>query len=352
MGGTPERPVRMLLVCRGSAVDGLGHVIRTRAFAERLPASVDVRLVVLGDGVAAPLLEGLDIEWSIARDDRALISHAAAMDPDVVVFDTIPLQDFVFRALAERAATVSLSPIFDHLEDVDLAFSRTRYERDGTASAPNRRYGLDYAILRQGCEQIDTGFYRRGVERDRISLAVSMGGADAPNRTLQVVQGLRDLAAPATFWVLLGEGYDHSYHQLVDAVREDNRHEVILAKTNQSMWTILQNCSLAILAGGVTTYEAVYAGLPSINLFESPGHRFLVRELVEAGAAVDAGVIDRDGMDGMRATVAALEEDRDALLDMHLRSRGMLDGHGADRVVADIAALVSERARRRLRAVA
>ena len=352
MGTAAERPVRMLLVCRGSAADGLGHVIRTRAFAERLPASVDARLVVLGDGVAAPLLDGLDIEWSIARDDRVLISHADAMQPDVVVFDTIPLERFVFRALAGRATTVSLSPIFDHLEDVDIAFNRTRYERHGAAVAENRRYGLDYAILRAGCEQIDTGVYRRNVGRERISIAVSMGGADAPNRTLHVVQGLRDLAAPATFWVLLGEGYDHSYHQLVDAVRQDNRHEVILAKTNQSMWTILQNCSLAILAGGVTTYEAVYAGLPSVNLFESPDHRFLVRELVEAGAAVDGGVVAGDGVDTMRGAVAALEADREALLDMHLRSRGMLDRHGADRVVADIVSFVRDRARREDRSAA
>jgi spore coat polysaccharide biosynthesis predicted glycosyltransferase SpsG len=336
----------MLLACRGSAADGLGHVIRTRAFAERLPAWVDARLVVLGDGVAAPLLEGLDIEWSIARDDRALFSHATAIDPDVVVFDTISLEQYVFDAVAERAVTVSLSPIFDHLESVDLAFNRTRYERDGLAAAANRRYGLDYAILRAGCERIDTGFYRRNVERDRISIAVSMGGADAPNRTLQVIEGLRELTAPATFWVLLGEGYDHSYHQLVDAVRRDNRHEAILAKTNQSMWTILQNSSLAILAGGVTTYEAVYAGLPSVNLFESDDHRFLVRELVEAGAAIDGGLIDGDGVEAMRDAVAMLEADRDSLLDMHLRSRGMLDDHGADRVVGDIVSFVRRRARR------
>jgi spore coat polysaccharide biosynthesis predicted glycosyltransferase SpsG len=343
---TPERPVRMLLACRGSAADGLGHVIRTRAFAERLPAWVDARLVVLGDGVAAPLLEGLEVEWSIARDDRALISHADALKPDVVVFDTIPLEGSVFHALADRAVTVSLSPIFAHLELVDLAFSRTRYERGGLATAPNRRYGLDYAILRAGCERIDTGFYRRNLDRDRISLAVSMGGADAPNRTLQIVEGLRELQAPATFWVLLGEGYDHSYHQLVDALRRDNRHEVILAKTNQSMWTILQNCSLAILAGGVTTYEAVYAGLPSVNMFESPDHRFLVRELVEAGAAVDGGLLDDDGIPTMRDAVASLEADRDRLLDMHLRSRGMLDDHGVDRVVGDIVSYLHSRARR------
>ena len=36
----------------------------------------------------------------------------------------------------------------------------------------------------------------------------------------------------------------------------------ILAKTNRSMWRVLGNCSLAILAGGVTSYEAAFAGCP------------------------------------------------------------------------------------------
>jgi spore coat polysaccharide biosynthesis predicted glycosyltransferase SpsG len=342
---TSRSATRLLLACRASATDGLGHLIRTRALAERIPASVDAELVVIGDALAAPLLEGLGVPAAIVDQDDALLEHAAAMQPEAVVLDMMSLDAAVFSRLADRALTVSLSPVFDHLDAVDLAFNRTRYEAAGLATAPNRRYGLEYAIVRSNVDRIDTGLFRRQLARERLAVAVSMGGADAPNRTLRVLEGLRSLPAPATFWVLLGEGYGHSYHELVDAVRLDRRHEVILAKTNQSMWTILGNCSLAILAGGVTTYEAVYAGLPSINLFTSESHGFLVRELEEAGTALNGGLFDDEGLARLDATVAALGADRDRLFDMHVASRGLLDEHGADRVLGEVLTAVRARSR-------
>ena len=68
------------------------------------------------------------------------------------------------------------------------------------------------------------------------------------------------------------EGYNHSYQSLVDVINRNNRHEIILAKTNRSMWEILSNCNVAILAGGLMLVESIYAGLPSINIFEKEWH--------------------------------------------------------------------------------
>jgi spore coat polysaccharide biosynthesis predicted glycosyltransferase SpsG len=349
MAGARER--RLLFCCRGSTQDGLGHVIRTRAVIDRLPADCHAELVVLGsDRCAAPLLDGLAIPWSIEADDAAVAERARALDPGIVMLDTMTLDAGVFDAVADGRVTVSLSPIFDHLDRVDLTFSRTRYAHDGSVpDAPNRRHGLQYAIVRGDCSRIDTETYERHLAESPMALAISMGGADAANRTLHVLEALRDVAAPMTFWVLLGEGYAHSYNALVEAVKRDHRHEVILAKTNQSMWRILRNCSLAILAGGVTTYEAAYAGLPSINLLDTESHSFLVQELVERGAALIGGAIDAGDGAALRAEVDRLERDRGRLLAMHRACQELIDGRGADRVLDEVfrhAAALSEVAAR------
>ena len=323
-----------LFVCRGSAEDGLGHVIRTRAVAEALPPGTGAEVVAIGDSLAAAMLDGLALPWTVVSADADVAGRSA----EVVVFDTIPLDGAVFDALAPGAVTASLSPIFDHLDRVDLAFNRTRYGESGPASDPRLHYGLEYAIVREACRPIDTAVFEAHLAEDPLSIAITMGGADAPNRTLRVLDALRDVRAPATFWVLLGEGYAHSYRDLVNAVKRDARHEVVLAKTNRSMWRILRNCSLAILAGGVTTYEAARAGLPSVNLMASAGHAFLVRELVEKGAAIDAGVLGDAGLASLRATIDRLEQSRDELLQMHLAAKPLIDGRGAQRVVEAIAA--------------
>lgn len=338
---TASRDLRWLFVCRGSAEDGLGHVIRTRALVERLPAGTAASVVVVGDSLVEALLEGLDVPWTLVTADTGILDHLHALEPDVVVFDSIPLDRAVFNACRSRGFTVSISPIFDHLDDVELAFNRTRYLADGTtAIASNQRYGPEYAIVRPECVVISSDAYARQLNEETLSVAVSMGGADAPNRTLRILDALHGLDAPATFWVLLGEGYGHSYEELVDAVRRDRRHEVILAKTNRSMWRILRNCSVAVLAGGVTTYEAAYAGLPSINVIDREEQRFLIRELVDEGAAVVGGVLDHGGVDELRTTIQQLERERDRLLEMHLNSQRLVDGLGAQRVLSEITRLV------------
>lgn len=333
--------MRWLFVCRGSAEDGLGHVIRTRAVAEALPPGTDAEVVAVGDSLAAAMLDGLELPWSLVAGDSELAGKTAG----VVVFDTIGLDPAVFGALADGATTASLSPIFDHLDRVDLAFNRTRYTEAGPAADPRLRYGLEYAIVREACRPIDTAVFEAHLAEDPLAIAISMGGADAPNRTLRVLDALRDVRAPATFWVLLGEGYAHSYRELVESVKRDRRHEVVLAKTNRSMWRILRNCSLAILAGGVTTYEAARAGLPSVNLMESADHAFLVRELAERGAAIDAGVLDEAGLGNLRAVIDRLESGRDELLGMHLAAKPLVDGDGARRVIDAIAELAAQSSR-------
>jgi spore coat polysaccharide biosynthesis predicted glycosyltransferase SpsG len=170
-----------------------------------------------------------------------------------------------------------------------------------------------------------------------------MGGADAANKTLTVLRALVELNCDTCIWVLLGEGYDHCYNALVETVRGAKRHEVILAKTNRSMWEVMGNCAVAILAGGLTTVEAIYAGLPSLNLFERPEHGEMLEELFDAGICVNAGLFSERALTTLRRTVQNLDLDRRRLLDMRERSRGLLDRHAGRRILAELERLLAER---------
>lgn len=322
-----------LFVCRGSVADGLGHVMRTRAVADASPDALEAELVVIGSEHAERVLEGTAAEVSVVAGEAEAVAIAERSSAQIVVFDLTEISAEAFEAITAGRVSASLSPIFPFLDRVDLAFSRTRYTGTGPQpAAEGRYYGLDYAVVRPECRRIDSAAYARGLEEESISIAISLGGADAPNRTLEVLGELRSLDAPATFWVLLGEGYSHSYNELVESVRRDRRHEIILAKTNRSMWRVLGNCSLAILAGGVTTYEAAFAGLPSINVLATSGDDFLIRELVEAGAAFDAGVLGA-ATDSLVETSLSLAANHERLLASHRASQGLLDGGGAGRIV-------------------
>jgi spore coat polysaccharide biosynthesis predicted glycosyltransferase SpsG len=331
---------RVLVVCRGSSEHGLGHVMRARTVASCLARRLPVDVLAIGDAaVLEPLLRNRGLTFWIELNAAAALPLARRLNPQVVVFDTteFPLHDFL--DLKRETMTVSLSPAFNCQSHVDLLFHRTCHPTPdlvGLGPGVELRKGLGYVVLRETCQKIPEETYVRNLNRGPLAVAISMGGVDATNHTLQLLASISQLPAPLLLWVLLGEGYAHSYQALVDCVNRDTRHEIILAKTTDSLWRVMETCSLAILAGGVTTYESAFACLPSINVLRNEIGPPLVRELVERGVALPAGPPFPAALPQINADLARLEQSRDELLTMHRRAHGLIDGHGAERIAGEI----------------
>ena len=329
---------RILFVCKGSPADGLGHVTRTRAVASAASSIALVRVAVIGSAIAESMLTGAGFDYAIVSDTQAVAELSREFEPDVVVFDLLKVGGSAFGAIAGKAIAASLSPIFDSLERVGVVFHRTSISDPSWAllhNHPEFRMGLKYTVIPENCARIATPTYLGTLARDQLSVAVSLGGADAPNRTLEVVRTLKTCRQRLLLWVLLGEGYAHSYQELVEATRGAT-HEIILAKTNDSMWHILSSCAVAILAGGTTTCQAAFAGLPSVNMLESPDRQYLVQELVDDGACISLGGHLATSLDRLNATIEHLDASRDELMEMHLKSQRLIDGLGADRIAREI----------------
>lgn len=331
---------RALFVCRGSVKDGLGHVTRSRSVAMALGENCTVKMVVIGDDSAENLLSSYNIDFTITPHEEHACRYFEHFNPDVVVFDLIEIGEDFVRRVCESTKTVSLSPIFSAMHLVDVVFHRTRVHGKGwtvDGNGPIVRSGLDYTIISDHCSQVSEAAYKENLNHKTLSVAISMGGADAANKTLAILEKIRDVPDRVLIWVLLGEGYAHSYEDLVRSVR-GSKHEIILAKTNDSMWRILNTCSLVILASGTTTYEAVHAGIPSINTLETEDHYFLIEELVERGSCVYAGYTFVESLNAIRGIITRFCRDRDELNRIHKNTHGLIDGRGASRVADEILA--------------
>lgn len=329
---------RVLFICRGSVRDGLGHVIRSRRVAKVMKSVAQVRMVVIGDESAENLLFNHDLDYTItARDEHALY-HFQHFAPDVVLFDLTKFEPDSVERIASQSLTVSLSPIFNCLGSMDLVFHRTAVQGKDWPTGSGKtelKCGLEYAVIGDHCQRIATEAYRQALAHETLAVAISMGGGDAANKTLAVLERLKGVPERMLFWVLLGEGYAHSYQDLVQCIR-GSKHEIILARTNEAMWRILSMCGLVILASGTTTYEAAYAGLPSVNTLESADQFFLIQELVEKGACAYAGYTFEESLNAVRGIVTRLNGHRNELLAQHERCLGLIDGLGAKRIVEQI----------------
>jgi len=273
---------KILIICKASINDGLGHLIRSATLADYLAENYpDLEIAFL-------LISDLNLSNEISKKiyPVKVIPNDSAIKIDQhfthVILDMLTLDAKIMAILQSQIESIiSISPIFNRLEDCTLLITRTKYTNFDIPKTLSVKAGMEYSIIRKDCEKISSERFQANLKRKSLNIAISMGGTDPENLTLKYLKEFKNFEQDLVFWVLLGEGYEHNYKDLSDIIKENRNHEIILARTNKNMWHILSNCSMAILKGGLTSYETVYAGLPAINVFSHPRHSFLVNELVE-----------------------------------------------------------------------
>ena len=131
--------LRVLFLCRGSLRDGLGHVIRSRTLALEMARRAAVQMIVIGDKYVDALLVGYGLNYQLFFEDTMLLSTLEEFKPHVVVFDMVYFPKPELQAIKKQAMTVSLSPIFNCLDQTDLFFHRTVYNSDDLRFIGGRR---------------------------------------------------------------------------------------------------------------------------------------------------------------------------------------------------------------------
>lgn len=324
--------MKVLFVCKASTEIGLGHLIRARTLAAGLHqlGAVVIDFVLIGEVSLVSLINGY-VQNKVVFADEAEFSLKNTYD--LAFIDMLEMDGATMAEVRNRSAKViCLSPIFNRMGEVDILFSRTSYQPVSNPSPGQVFAGLEYAIIQGDCRKIGAGDYEMTLQSGTFPIAICMGGGDAANKTLQLLKSLKQCAVDATFWVMLGEGYTHSYDELIAEIKSNKRHEIILARTNKSMWQVLRNCAIGIFSGGVTSYEAAYAGLPAINLLDRPEQYFLIRELVEKNACWHFGELREGNLGALNGHIETIHSNHAELMKMHIDAKQLISGDASKHI--------------------
>lgn len=112
--------------------------------------------------------------------------------------------------------------------------------------------------------------------------------------------------------------------------------------TPDGLGPALATAAAAVVAGGVTLYEACAVGTPIVTLAVVPAQRRTTRALAQAGAGIDASGADRGpAIERAAAGVSHLLSHPRAAARLARRARQLVDGDGARRVTRHLLALAS-----------
>lgn len=323
--------MKLVIACRGSLEEGLGHLYRAATFARAASAQHDVTVVARTSADFAHIFEAAGGRLVLAENDADVAGQVVAAGGDVAVLDMVRLDAPAFDRIRERYDTVaSISPVFQHADRTDLFF--TRSNNTAHLNGPVVYSGLDYAIINAHCRPIVDAQFDSALQQAALPVMVSFGGADADNHSRLIVETLSEVRQPLLLWLMLGDGYLHSHDELVDALRHEKHHEIIMARTNRSMWSVAANCAVGILSSGMSTIEAIYAGLPVVSILRAndPAHQLQTdygRMCLDGGGFPDGSFRQVAGL------IEDLAENRDRLRRMRARQRGLIDGKAPQRIL-------------------
>lgn len=321
---------KILLICKASINEGLGHFIRSITLADYLSKKCPdwtIDFLLISDLDLQHKLEAYNFE---VRIQESLTDNSLRSRYDKIILDLLSLSNTEFEYIENYTnKIISISPIFNQMSKCDMLITRTKYLSESYPPSLDIQAGFKYSIIRSDCFKIDSQIYKSNLDKPSFHVAISMGGTDPNNNTLKVLKSLNDLQTPCVFWVMLGEGYGHNYDALTNVINKNKRHEIILAKTNKSMWHIMSNCSLAILTGGITSYEAAYSCLPSINYFEDVNKSYLVKELEENGLCLPICNSTEEIIDNL----VDILENKEHLINIHNRCQSAFNADPIENIV-------------------
>lgn len=312
---------------------GIGHAMKCLSLATAAKQTGDdVHFSVEGDTDVGKLFEEQGASHTITSDHSSVIQN---FDPDIIMVDINYLDSDVVTKYREEAAVVNLAPRGVCKYYADYSFNSAQI-KDVTAPEdfPLKEWyaGPEYAILNPVFVSLRKAIDNEEHVPQRHGVIIQMGGVDQANMTGTVLEKLDfDLFADREFTVVAGPFNSHVDKLQNECKSYDN---VSFVQDPDNFEETVANHQLGVFGTGISTYEAMAVGVPSVNLGLTSFHNRRGEHLEQAELSYYLGRHEQVDQSTLNETVQSLLSDERKM--NQLRKRGMeaVDGRACDRIVS------------------
>ena len=314
---------------------GTGHAMKCLSLATTAKQyGANVHFSVEGDDDIKRLFENHGVSHTITSNHKSVIRD---FDPDIIVIDINYADVDVVTEYRANAVVVNLAPRGSCKYYADYSFNSARIEdtpEPDDSSLKKWYAGPEYAILNPAFVSLRIDIDHSEFVPERNGVIVQMGGVDQDNITKTVVEKLDfDLFADKVFTIVAGPFNPH-----IEELKSKCRgHENIsFLQDPDDFEQIVANHKLGIFGSGISTYEAMAVGVPSINLGLSSFHDYRGEYLEKVELGYYLGRYDQVDQSIINDTVQLLLSDEEELNQLRERAMKAVDGHACDRIVSTL----------------
>ncbi|MBE1555020.1 UDP-2,4-diacetamido-2,4,6-trideoxy-beta-L-altropyranose hydrolase [Sporosarcina limicola] len=181
--------------------------------------------------------------------------------------------------------------------------------------------GPDYVLLRDEFLQAANEPRERTGEINNI--LVFFGGTDPTGETIKTLEAIKELTIPEiTVHVVVGASNPkrHNIEQMCSKMQNVNLYCQIT-----TIAELMMKADLAIGAGGATTWERCFLGLPSLTVVVAENQRELTLTLANQGATTYLGYSSELTKDVIQKAILELMRNSDQLKDMTEKCADIVD---------------------------
>ncbi|MEW6978877.1 glycosyltransferase [Bacillus pumilus] len=321
---------KILIVVFGGFLRGMGHVVRMKQLARELLQEDNDLFFYTNERICVEMLSHPAWHVHMVQESNALLQLQQDMKelkPDLLLIDVLDCDLQFLRTIKDSCGSARLV-LFEEKRDeacqlADAVVNGIYGGLDGKHMQVNGTayfHGTPYLLLDHEIGKLkDTYVVRKDCKR----VVISLGGSDPRGLLSKAVSAL---LTANHIHILAVTGKAAHIKEQVEA-----EHIQFIRHTDQ-LPARLWEADLAIVAGGMTLYEAVCIGVPSIVLSQVDHQAITASNFAQKGACLHLGLGDHvDEKDILRA-VERLSGSYFLRRSIHLNGRTLIDGKGTERV--------------------
>jgi UDP-2,4-diacetamido-2,4,6-trideoxy-beta-L-altropyranose hydrolase len=346
--GAPPEPPSLVLRADASPEIGLGHVMRSLALAQAWRRAGG-RATLVGHWPPLAVLKRAEIEGlSLRRLDRPSTAPREWLDgatraagaANWVALDGYRFPADHFAAVRQSGARVLAIEDGPRLPRYEMDLVLDTCPGSDTAEyclAIGTRLlaGPQFALLR---EEVLAAAPRRQHPVQARRLLVSLGGSDPTGATLTVIDALHRVDMPNLDARVVVGPANPRRDDIARAAAHDPRLRMVEPDRGPATGTALSQLAswaeLAVVAAGGTCWELAYLGVPAGAIVVADNQAGSVAALARRGILLNLGRREQLCPPELADTLTELMTDAAQRRRLAARGRELIDGRGADRVVA------------------
>ena len=341
--GTSDGPA-ILVRADGDAEIGTGHVMRCLALAQawrksggivyfaaaRINTALEKRL--LQEEIAITKIKGVvggkeDVSQTInlAKDCGAAWIVADGYHFGAIYQEQIKAAGLLLLLLDDYGHSEYYCA--DYILNQNLAIDSAIYARREPTT--HLLLGPRYALLRK--EFLPWQAWERKIAASGHKILITFGGSDSHNVTGDILQSLADVQIDK-LEVVAVIGSSNPHREKLQAMANNHPVSIRLVVDTSNMPELMAWADIAIAAGGTTTWELAFMGLPALVFILADNQRVVAEQLQSAHLARNLGHYEKSSSKQVSLEIKNLLNLTTARIEMSRIGRSLVDGLGRDRV--------------------